>query len=682
MATETRPDPRNVVSGPRQVLLRSYVGIVTAGGLGLIAVVLYGATLRNLPGVDAAFFAVVGLLMLGQLRPLFTAGAPDANGVMVSIAFVFAILLRYDLSLALVVQTLAVVISGVSKRRVLWRTVFNIGQYALSWAAAWWVMGWVGHRAEASVPVDLTGHTLLPALAAACTFFFFNELLVAVPVALTAGTGVWAVLRPNIVYELLTTGALLTLGPLVALSMEAGPGFVPLLVPALIAAYAVGSVALQRENQSMLDPLTGLPNRKRLGERLTEAVREGQVALVLLDLDRFKEVNDTLGHYVGDQLLMLVGERLAGSLRPSDTVARLGGDEFALLLPGADAEVAWQVTERVRLALVEPIVLGGLLVGVTASTGIAVSPEHGTDVDVLLQHADVAMYLSKESGDAEVYDAARDRNSPARLALLGELRRALETDELELHFQPKAELATGRVVGVEALLRWRHPEHGLLTPDAFIPLAERSGLIATLTAWVLDSALAQLARWRSQGWDLELAVNVSVKDLCSGQLVDRVTQGLRTHGIPPSSLQLEVTEGSLFVDSVRARSTLRQLEALGVALSLDDFGTGWSSLVQLRQLPVSELKVDRSFVSRMDEDPRDLAIVSSVIHLARGLGMRVVAEGVEDLATWRRLAALGCHSAQGYWLSPALPAAELDPWLAEQLFPSYDEVSDIDGAQV
>ncbi|MGZ6793905.1 MAG: putative bifunctional diguanylate cyclase/phosphodiesterase, partial [Mycobacteriales bacterium] len=302
---------------------------------------------------------------------------------------------------------------------------------------------------------------------------------------------------------------------------------------------------------------------------------------------------------------------------------------------------------------------------------IACSPGDGTEVEVLLQHADVAMYLSKESGDVELYDSARDRNSPARLALLGELRRALEAGDLVLHYQPKADLGTGRVVGVEALVRWQHPERGLVAPDDFVPLAERSGLSAQLTAWVLDAGLRQTAAWRARGWDLSLAVNVTVRDLCGDELVPRITEGLAAHGVPASALQLEVTEGSLFNDSPRAQQTLRRLEALGVSLSLDDFGTGWSSLVQLRSLPVSEIKVDRSFVSRMESDPRDLAIVASVIDLARGLGMRVVAEGVEDVATWRRLAAMGCDRAQGWWLSPALPAEELGCWLQGQLAPSY-----------
>jgi diguanylate cyclase (GGDEF)-like protein len=644
---------------------------VAVAGLSVVAVALLLSPVPPLRGLGPAFAAVAGLLLLSEFRPLFS--SRDASGVVLSTGFVFAVLLRYDLAVALGLQTLAVVISDASKRKAIWRTGFNAGQYALAWTAAWAVMLALGHHAHAAHPTDLTEAGLLAAVAGAVTFFAVNELLVSRAVSWRMGARLWDVVRPDLAYELLTNGAQLAFAPLVVLALQAGPAFIPLLAPVLAAVYAFGSTVRRSELRSHTDDLTGLANRKRLGAE-TAAAADERVALVLLDLDRFKEVNDTLGHHVGDQLLVAVARRLQSAMRPDDTVARLGGDEFALLLVGADVEAARKTAVRARAALAEPFVLGGLLVDVAASAGLAVSPEHGTDVDVLLQHADVAMYLSKESGEVEVYDPARDRNSTTRLALLGELRRALETDELELHFQPKADLATGRVVGVEALVRWRHPERGLIAPDEFIPLAERSGLIAPLTAWVVDAAVRQTASWRARGWELGLAVNVTVKDLCGDQLVAVIAQALARYGVPASSLQLEVTEGSLFADSARARLTLKRLEALGVSLSLDDFGTGWSSLVQLRQLPVSEIKVDRSFVARMVEDPRDEAIVRSVVDLARGLGMRVVAEGVEDHATWEQLDRMGCDLAQGWWLSRALPADDLTRWLGQRLSPQYGSV--------
>jgi diguanylate cyclase (GGDEF)-like protein len=664
--TQPAQDPRNVLTAASDRSFRAFVGAVSLAGVLVLVLSVAEVDRGAVPGLGTAFFAVSGLLLVSELRPMFTSGQHDVNGVVLSTAFVFAILLRYDLAVALALQALAVLISDGLKRKAPWRTAFNVGQYSLSWAAAWEVMGWCGHVSSLRHPLDLTGADVLPALAGGLTFFLVNELLVGRAVSFKAGRGLWETLRPDLAYELLTSGSLLSLAPLVALVMDAGAEFVPLLLPSLAAVYAVGSVALRSERVAQTDALTGLANRKRLALNVEAAADEGPLALVLLDLDRFKEVNDTLGHHVGDELLNVVARRLEATLRPGDTVSRLGGDEFALLLPGAGTAEATAAAARVREALAEPILLGGLLVDVGASAGVAASPEHGNRLDELLQHADVAMYLSKESGEVEVYDVARDHNSTARLAVLGELRRALEGDELELHYQPKADLRTGAVVGVEALVRWRHPVRGLLAPDEFIPLAERAGLIGALTAWVIDQGLAQVAVWRAQGWDLSLAVNVSVRDLCGPDLTDVVASGLRRHGVPAGSLQLEVTEGSLFADSVRARRTLQQLERLGVVLSLDDFGTGWSSLVQLRQLPVREIKVDRSFVARMVQDPQDRAIVSSVIDLARGLGMRVVAEGVEDEQTWDLLRQLGCDCAQGWFLARALPPADLTRWLGDR----------------
>ncbi|MFN2537158.1 MAG: diguanylate cyclase domain-containing protein, partial [Mycobacteriales bacterium] len=435
MSAGSRPDPRNVITGPRENAFTAFVGAVAVAGLLLVAGSLLLAPIPPVGTLGPAFAAIAGLLLLSEFRPLFTGGGDgNANGVVLSTCFVFALLLRYDLPLTLAMQTIAVVISDATKRKAIWRTGFNAGQYALSWTAAWLVLLLLGHHAEAGRPMPLTEDALLPAIAGGITFFVVNELLVTRAVSWHLGQSLWATLRPDLAFELLTSGALLCFAPLVVLALQAGPGFVPLLAPVLGAVYAFGLVAQRTEQTSLSDDLTGLANRKLLGTNTAVAVQAGEAALVLLDLDRFKEVNDTLGHHVGDQLLVAVAQRLSKALRPGDTVARLGGDEFALLLPGADTEVATKAAGRARSALSEPFVLGGLLVDVTASAGIAVSPEHGITVDVLLQRADVAMYLSKESGDVELYDTSRDHNSTRRLALLGELRRALESDELELHY--------------------------------------------------------------------------------------------------------------------------------------------------------------------------------------------------------------------------------------------------------
>ena len=664
-ATPRAEQARNDFAGRHDVGFRLVVLAVGLGGLTVLLLAGAAVDLGALLRLEPAFWVVCALLLAAELRPLFTAGARDSNGLSLSTAFVFALLLRYGLPVAVLVQALAVVISDVARGKAPWRAGFNVGQFSLSWAAAALVMDRAGLDAGVSAPTDLVGGDLLAALAGGLTYFAVNQVLVTCVVALKGGVRWWPLLRDDLAYETVTNGALITLAPLVVLAVEEGTAFLPLLLPPLLAVYGVAHIALEREQQALTDTLTGLPNRKMLTERTREALGgHDDVALLLFDLDRFKEVNDTLGHHVGDQLLEVVADRLSGASRDGDTVARLGGDEFAVLLPSTDRVVAEQTARRLLDEICAPLVLGGLLVDVGASVGVAVAPEDGTDLDVLLQHADVAMYLAKDAGGGvESYDASRDRNTTGRLVMLGELRRAVSGGELEVHYQPKADLQTGRVEGVEALVRWRHPARGLVPPDEFIPLAESSGLIEAVTAHVLDVAVAQVAGWAALGLDLTVAVNVSVRDLSGGKLTSHVASALARHRVPASALLLEVTEGSLFAESHRAGATLRQLDVLGVTLSLDDFGTGYSSLEHLRRLPVREIKVDRSFVQRMAVDTRDRAIVRSVVDLAAGLGMRVVAEGVEDQCTWDALREMGCSSGQGWHLSRAQPAHVLTPWL-------------------
>ena len=420
------------------------------------------------------------------------------------------------------------------------------------------------------------------------------------------------------------------------------------------------------------DALTGLANRTLLHDRAAVAITDarhhgGSLAILLLDLDRFKEINDTLGHHHGDMLLRLVGPRLESVLGEDDTVARLGGDEFVVLLHDvASPEAARAVADRLLAALDEPFPVDGLDLDVGGSLGIAVSPEHGADFETLLQHADVAMYAAKSSQSGVcVYDPDHDLNSPARLSLLGELRRGIEDGQLVLHFQPQADVDTGAVVGVEALVRWEHPTHGLLSPDAFIPLAESTSLIRPLTLAVLDEALAFVKRMRADGHDITVAVNLSAHSLIDPDLTDDVDGALDRHGLPGEVLVLEITESSVMTDRERARATLVRLAELGVALSIDDFGTGYSSLAYLHRLPVDELKIDRTFVGDLDAASNG-AIVTASIDIARALGLRVVAEGVEDQETWDRLAALGCEVVQGYHLCRPVTADDLAAWMAER----------------
>jgi diguanylate cyclase len=413
---------------------------------------------------------------------------------------------------------------------------------------------------------------------------------------------------------------------------------------------------------ALTDELTGLPNRRLFAERL-QAALEGEpepLAVAMVDLDRFKELNDTLGHHAGDALLAQLGGRLAAATGDAGLVARLGGDEFALLLPGSGLAKAADVARRIGVALQTPFEIDGLELVMDASVGTALCPEHGSDAEALLQRADVAMYQAKAARTGfQVYEPARDRHSRERLELIAELRRALERDELVLHYQPKVALADGRVAGVEALLRWQHPVHGLRGPGAFLPHAEHTALMRPLTLHVLETALAQLAEWRAAGLDLHVAVNLAVQNLLDLRTPGQVAELLSRHELPAHALTLEVTESLMLHDPQRAGEVLHDLRELGVSLALDDFGTGYSSLEHLKRLPVDELKIDKSFVMSMDTDRANRAIVASTAALGRALGLRVVAEGVESGASAAVLAAIGCDLAQGFHYSPPVPAAQL-----------------------
>jgi diguanylate cyclase (GGDEF)-like protein len=404
-------------------------------------------------------------------------------------------------------------------------------------------------------------------------------------------------------------------------------------------------------------------------------------ALLLLDLDRFKHVNDALGHAVGDRLLVEVAGRLQAAAGPEDLVARLGGDEFAIFVPGVgDVDGARSTAGRVAEVLADPVSLDGLPLDVGGSIGVAVYPQHGEDFETLMRHADVAMYDAKSRGDAlAVYAPESDHNSAQRLSLLADLRRALETpgaEEIAFFYQPQVELRTGTVVGVEALLRWHHPRRGLVDPEELIRVAEHSAVMRLLTLRVVDDVIGQLAKWQADGLTLRASINVSVRDLHTGEIVDRLAERLRHDGVGPDQVQLEITEGALMADPRRVMTTLRRLERLGIALSLDDFGTGYSSMQHLRRLPLAEVKIDRSFVMGMAEDPDDEAIVRSIIELAGSLGLRVVAEGVEDERTFLMLARMRCEVAQGWFYARPMPADQLASWLSryrppQQLMPAW-----------
>jgi diguanylate cyclase (GGDEF)-like protein len=421
---------------------------------------------------------------------------------------------------------------------------------------------------------------------------------------------------------------------------------------------------------SRTDELTGLPNRRALAADVTARLRQVDAppsALLVLDLDRFKEVNDSLGHEAGDRLLSSIGERLGSALRAGDLLARLGGDEFAVHLRHADAQRALAMARGLRAATAAPLVVDGLSLELELSIGIALSPEHGADLGTLLRRADIAMYVAKTTRSGQhIYSTGDDANDVTRLRTLQDLRVALDEGQFVLHYQPKVSLHTDTVHGVEALVRWNHPTRGLLYPDEFLDVAQRGGLMRTLTAAVLTLALDQAASWHDRGLPLTVAVNLSSRSLSDYRLAGIVVAMLAERDLPGSALMLEVTEELLLEEPDRARALLTHLRGAGVMIAVDDFGTGYSSLAYLRDLPIDELKLDQSFVIPMLDDERASALVASSIHLGHSMGLRTVAEGVETAEVLEQLRLFGCDIVQGYFLSRPVPAAALEDWLADR----------------
>lgn len=763
----------------------------------------------ELPGLPLAFWTMAVLAVVGDARPFVPPGRRQSSAVFPSTCFTFAILLGWGLGPAVAVQAVAVVIAGWRMRHAVWRTVFNAAQYACALAAAYAVtrLGPGG-----AFDGDRLGWPDVAAMVgAAVAWFAVNYGAVSLAVRLRFGDRWWPAARQGFAFELLSTGSLLLLAPVLVTAAWASAGLIPLVLVPLFAVYRMTRLSAEQEQLASLDPLTGLPNRKALlgevaeqvhlhAERAVRGVPDVHLALLLIDLDRFKNVNDALGHAVGDRLLVEVSARLTRVVRPQDVVARLGGDEFAIVAPGLpDIDGARRLADRVVRALAEPVSLDGLPLDVGGSIGIALFPEHGEDFATLMRHADVAMYDAKHRNDTvAVYAAESDHNSAERLSLLADLRRVLELGraggpdqpvgarggdgavlsagdaalvdgrrmsrwrirhrrnraqvehadelirrivtgadpirrragyrpsgagvdggglgagaagpyretgpsgdgrpggddpaivrgqvggvsadgqngartggdpggdqgEIRMYYQPQIAIATGEVVGVEALLRWRHPRRGMIDPEELIRVAEQSAVMRLLTRWVVDDVVEQLAKWSAAGISLRAALNVSVRDLHTDQIADQIAERLSRYGVSPDRLQVEITEGALMADPRRVLATISRLHAIGVGIALDDFGTGYSSMQHLRRLPLSEVKVDRSFVLGMADDPDDAAIVRSMIELAGALGLRVVAEGVENERTWRLLHAAGCDVAQGWFYARPMPAEELAAWLA------------------
>jgi diguanylate cyclase (GGDEF)-like protein len=667
---------RNSVPRERAVPFYGFVGVVVVAAAAVAAAPLIALPAR-LSGLPAAFWVMAVLAVISDARPFTPPGRRQTSAVFPSICFTFAILLAWGLGAAVAVQAGAVALSSWRMRHRVWRAVFNLGQYTLALGAARAVTQLSGPMPLAEPPqwTDVAVVAL-----AAGAWFVVKYGTVTVALHLRFG-GPWSprVLQ-GLAFELLSIGSLLLLSPILLAAASVTPALIPLVLVPLYAVYRMARLSTEQDELARFDALTGLASRKALvaevteqagahAERAARGLDDAAMALLLLDLDRFQHVNDALGHTLGDRMLVEVGSRIGDAVRPGDLVARLGGDEFAVLatrLP--DAAAARELAGRLAEALAAPVVLDGLPVDVGGSIGIALYPEHGDDFAALLRHADVAMYEAKHSSvGIAVYSPEADHHSAERLGLLADLRRALETpgcDEIAMYYQPQIDIATGAVVGVEALLRWHHPQRGLVDPGELIRAAEHTAVMSVLTRRVVDDVVEQVAKWAAAGLSLRASLNVSVRDLHTQEIADQIVDRLARYAVAPHQIQLEITEGALMADPKRVLATLAHLDRIGVAIALDDFGTGYSSMLHLRRLPLSEVKIDRSFVLGMADDPEDAAVVRAIIDLAGALGMRVVAEGVEDERVWRALHDAGCHVAQGWFHARPMPPGDVAGWLS------------------
>ena len=646
--------------------LARYVTAVVAGGIGCLVALIATGGLNPLETQRPELLVLLVLCALvAELAPLKVVLRAKEGEITASNTFAFALLICYGAAPAAVAFALGTILADGIRRRPVERIAFNASQYVLTVAGSGLVLSALSGLPHLHDPTTLETSDLLGIVAAAVVFHALNTGFVAGAIALAERIGFWRYLASDLFLQGSTAGLLLGLSPVLVIAADFSLAVLPLL-----AIHHGGRQAIAKEHQSLHDALTGLPNRVLFRDRIEQAVRaaerrHGGAAVMIMDLDHFKEVNDTLGHHHGDVLLQEVAERLKTTLRTADTVARLGGDEFGILLPDVlAAPDAQAVAEILQTALREPFIVDGLTLEMGGSIGIAFHPDHGDHVELLIQRADIAMYAAKEAGLGFAhYEPQQDHYSPRRLSLAGELRSALENEELELHYQPKADVVTGRIVGVEALVRWNHPRHGLLGPEEFVPIAEQTGLIVPLTRWVLGASMRQVQAWQGQGYELSVAVNLSARSFLDTALAVDIPMLLQLHKIEPKLLELEVTESTIMLDPVRATATLERLSEIGLRLSIDDFGTGYSSLANLKRLPVDLIKIDKSFVLEMATEHSDAAIVRSTIELAHNLGLQVIAEGVEDRQIWEELARLGCDYAQGFYLSRPLPADKLAPKL-------------------
>jgi diguanylate cyclase (GGDEF)-like protein len=643
-----------------------FAWLVIALGVATLGLLLALHTFDVVDDAPWRFLLFTALTVGAEMVHLRSPRQHDDGRISCSNLFAFSILLMYGPGPATLSFAGGVVIWGALARTSPLKVAFNAAQYLIAMAASACVLAALSSVPHPGMPIHPGD---LPAIGAAgLTLLALNELLALVVTSLAMGIPVAARARRELPTLLVIDGILVGFAPVVVVAAHFSVATLPLLALPFAAILYSARQAELREHESTHDALTGLANRTlfhaRVEQALERARHTGQrVGVLAFDLDNFKDFNETLGHREADGLLVGVAERLRAAVGPDDIVARLGSDDFGVLVVGTEGEGHLrQLAACVRSQLDDAFVIAGLRLGVSASAGLAWA-EDELDAQALLRRADVAMHRAKvqRTGVAS-YDSAIDPYSPERLMLAGELREGISRGELVLHYQPKLSVAGGEVVGVEALVRWRHPTRGLIPPAEFIELAERTDVIGALTMNVLRMALGQVASWRRVGIRLPVAVNLPAQMLLDRDLPGDVSSLLARFGLAADSLVLEITEGSLIHDPHRSAQILDTLSGMGVRIAIDDFGTGYSSLAWLKRFPVDEIKVDRSFVTHLDTDDSDAAIVRSTIELGRSLGVLVVAEGVETVEVFEQLAGYGCDVAQGYLVSRPVPAAQLVTW--------------------
>jgi diguanylate cyclase (GGDEF)-like protein len=627
------------------------------------------------------------LVVVTELRPIMM-NRFESDPISISQAFAFATLYLWGPWPALVLMAGAILMSELLGRKATWKLFFNVGNYTLSVLAAWAVLSQGGWPTT-----DAAGITARDLVLVALSWVVYHLVNLAIVAGLAEGQTWWESFTEDFWFYTVSTFAVLTLSPLVAVVAIHPRTWVilPLLVPPLLAVHLTAQMSQEREqlaekraHEALHDQLTGLPNQTLLADRieagLARTPRRGErLVVLLLDLDSFKTVNDGLGHGIGDALLQDVAERLTGVIRPGDTLSRFSGDEFAIVCEGIRDPELELLVEMIRQTIARPFTIATHEVTLTASIGVAPATP-GASAQSLIREADSAMFRAKSAGRdqaAHFHQTMLDQ-ATARLDDQLGLRRALERNELRAHYQPVVDLTTGEAVGMEALVRWEHPERGLIGPDQFIPLAEDTGLILPLGAWMLETALGQLQHMRREmpeARDLWMAVNLSPRQLTDPDLIHKVTRALAETGVPAGNLHLEITETAVMSSVDASTSTLDSLRQLGVHLIIDDFGTGYSSLARLKKLPVTALKVDRSFVDGLGRDSSDLSIVDAIINMADSLGLGVIAEGVETREQLEILQSLGATMGQGYLWSRALPASGLADWL--QAVPLHEELAEV-----